>query len=188
MAREAIFLAVWRVNQKIPVVLIILSLLNIVVFFYLTVFMEKNAEDLELQFINQQSEVRKAEQGGDSAESPLVVYARGIKDLQRFRAAIPFKNELTGLVGEIFTLAESVGLQIDRISYNPKHQDEMQLLQYNLDFVVTGDYGQIKKFTHKIEQSSRLVTIVGMGLNRASKGNEVNLKLKLSTYFRTDAS
>ena len=188
MARETTLQAIWRTNQKVPIVFIGLLLLNCVVFLYLTTFLEQEAKDLELRYINQQSEVRKAEQGGRSAESPLVVYARGVKDLQSFRAAIPLKNELTGLVGEIFTLAESSGLEIDKISYNPKHQEEMRLLQYSLDFVVTGDYNQIKKFTHKIEQSSRFVAIDGMGLNRATKGNVVSLKLKLSTYFRTDAS
>ena len=188
MAREATLQALWRINQKIPVILSILFLLNIVLFLYLTMSLEEQAVSLERQYINQQSEVRKAEQGGRSAESPLVVYARGVKDLQRFREAIPEKSDLTGLVGEIFTLAESSGLKIDRISYNPKYEKKMQLLQYSLDFVVTGNYNQIKKFTHKIEQSNRLVAIDGMALNRSAQGSNVNLKLKLSTYFRTDAS
>lgn len=188
MAQQAIWQAIWRINRKIPVILAILLLLNIIVVLYLTMFLEQQAEALERQYISQQSEVRKAEQGGRSAESPLIVYARGVKDLQSFRQAIPEKGELTGLIGEIFNLAESSGLKIDRISYNPKHQKEMHLLQYSLDFVVTGNYNQIKKFTHKIEQSDRLVAIDGMALNSKKQGSDVNLRLKLTTYFRTDPS
>lgn len=188
MAQEATWQAVWRINQKVPVVLGVLLLLNIAFLLYLGLYLEPKAEGLELNFINQQSEVRKAEQGGRSAESPLVLYARGIQDLQTFRQAIPTKDKLTGLVGEIFDLAESSGLQIDRISYNPKHEEGMRLLQYRLDFVVTGNYNQIKKFTHKIEQSDRFVAIDQMGLNSTGQGSNVNLKLQLTTYFRTDAS
>ena len=95
--------------------LAVLCLLNITSYLLLTGFLEKKAEKLERQYISQQSEVRKAEQGGRSAESPLVVYARGTKDLQAFRKAIPAKSKLTGLIGEIFTLdaIPDPGWQID---------------------------------------------------------------------------
>lgn len=188
MAREAIWQAIWRINRKIPVVLGVLLLLNILSYALLTQFLEKRAEELERQYISQQSEVRKAEQGGRSAESPLVIYARGTKDLQTFRKAIPSKDELTGLIGEIFTLAESSGLQIDRVTYKPERREEMKLLQYVLDFTVAGDYNQIKKFTYKIEQSDRLLTIDKMTLNSSKQGNSVNLSLTLTTYFRVEPS
>ena len=110
MAREALWQAIWRVNRKLPIVLLVLFLLNISSYMVLTWFLEDKAENLERKYISQQSEVRKAEQGGRSAESPLVVYARGTKDLKTFREAIPSKAKLTGLIGEIFTMAETSGL------------------------------------------------------------------------------
>ena len=190
MAQETTLQAIWRTNRKVPIFLGVLLLLNLVFSFYLSLHLEKKAENLERHYINQQSEVRKAEQGGRSAESPLVVYARGIQDLKAFRNAIPDKSKLTGLVGEIFNLAESSGLQINRISYQPSQVKGMRLLQYGLDFFVVGDYNQIKKFAHKIEQSDRLVAIDQMTLNRTKRDDavNVNLKLKLTTYFRMDAS
>ena len=188
MAKEAIWQTLWRINQKLPILMAVLVLLNVLFFVYLTQFLEKDVEDLERRYISQQSEVRKAEQGGRSAESPLVVYARGIKDLRIFQEAIPKISELTGLVGELSDLAERSGLEIDRISYNPKWQEDIQLFKYSPNFVVTGSYNQIKKFTHKIEQSKRLVAINEMKLNRSKKDQEVKLSLKLTTYFRADAS
>ncbi len=188
MGREPIWKAVWRINRVLPTALGGLLLLNMAAYLLLTGVYEKRAEELERTYISQQSEVRKAEQGGRSAESPLVVYARGTKDLQTFRQAIPPKSELTGLVGEVFTLAESSGLQIDRISYKPTHVKEMRLLRYELDFNVAGDYNQVKKFTHKIEQSERLLIIDKMTLNSGRQGDSVNLSLTLTTYFRADPS
>jgi type IV pilus assembly protein PilO len=187
MAREPIWKAIWRINQKIPTVLGVLCLLNIGSYLLVTGIYEKRAEDLERQYISQQSEVRKAEQGGRSAESPLVVYARGSRDLQVFRQAIPVKQELTGLVGEIFDLATSSGLKIDRISWKPEHLQEMRLLQYGLGFNVTGTYNQIKKFTHKIEQSNRLLTIDSMSLNSGQQSGNVDLNLNLTTFFRAES-
>lgn len=187
MAREMVWKAIWRTNRKVPVALVILCALNIVVYLLVTGIYENRAEQLERQYISQQSEVRKAEQGGRMAESPLVVYARGNRDLQVFYQAIPSKRELTGLIGEIFNLATSSGLKIDRISYKPEQMGEMNLLQYGLNFNVTGDYDQVKKFTHKIEQSNRLLTIDKMSLNSGQQGGEVDLKLNLTTFFRAES-
>ncbi len=187
MAREAIWQAVWRIDKKGPVALAVLCLLNFIAYFLLTGFVEPQAEDLERKYISQQSEVRKAEQGGRSSESPLVVYARGTSDLQTFRNAIPAKRELTGMIGEIFNLAETSGLKIEKITYHPKHLDTMHLLQYGLDFNVTGSYNQVKKFTHKIEQSDRLLTIDKMALNTGRQGEGVNLVLKLTTFFKAES-
>ncbi len=184
MTRETVWQTIWRVNRKVPIALGVLCLLNLVSYLILTGFVEKKAENLERLYISQQSEVRKAEQGGRSAESPLVVYARGTRDLHAFRQAIPPKTRLTGLVGEIFTLAESAGLKIDRISYQPELMAEFDLLQYSLDFRVNGNYNQIKKFTHKIEQSDRLISIDKMDLTSEEKSRRVKMQLQLTTFFR----
>ncbi len=186
MAREAVWQAIWRVNRKLPIALSVLCLLNIISYMLLTGFLEEKAEKLERRYISQQSEVRKAEQGGRSAESPLVVYARGTKDLKTFHEAIPLKTKLTGLIGEIFTLAETSGLKIDRIAYQPKQLEEVRLLQYSLDFNVTGNYNQIKKFTHKIEQSDRLISIEKMALKSDEQNSQVDLRLTLTTFFREE--
>ena len=186
MAREALWQAVWRVNRKLPIALLVLCLLNIFSYMLLTGFLEDKAENLERKYISQQSEVRKAEQGGRSAESPLVVYARGTKDLKAFREAIPSKTKLTGLIGEIFSLAESAGLNIDRITYKPKPLETVRLLQYSLDFNVSGNYNQIKKFTHKIEQSDRLIAIEKMALKSDEQKSQVDLQLQLTTFFREE--
>ena len=185
MARETVWQAIWRIDRKIPIALAVLLVMNLAVYFYLTNVVEKEADQLERKYISQQSEVRKAEQGGKLTESPLVVFARGSKELKEFREAIPTKNELTGLISEIFALAESSGLKIGRISYKPENLEEMALLSYELDFGVSGDYNQIKKFTFKIEQSDRIVSIDEMGLSSTPQGDDVSLKLKLTTYFRT---
>lgn len=188
MAREPVWKAVWRVDRKIPVILGVLLITNIGIYLVLTGMFEKKAEQLERRYIIQQSEVRQAEQGGQTTESPLIVYARGTKDLQTFRSQIPSNDKLTGLVDEIFTVARSAGLEIARISYHPKDLTEIRLLQYGLDFNVTGTYNQIKKFTHLIEQSGRLIIIDQMTLNTVKESARVNLKLKLTTYFRADES
>ena len=171
-----------------PVALAVLCVLNIVSYLLVTGMYKKRAEQLERQYISQQSEVRKAEHGGRAAESPLVVYARGNRDLKVFRQAIPPKRELTGLIGEVFSLAAASGLKIDQIKYKPEQLGDMRLLQYGLSFNVTGNYSQVKKFTHKIEQSSRLLTIDDMSLNSGQQGGEVDLKLNLTTFFRADPS
>ena len=57
-------------------------------------------------------------------------------------------------------------------------------MQLDLKFNVAGDYDQIKRFIHSLEQSTRLIAIKQVGLQSANDEG-VNLRLNLETYFRT---
>ena len=60
---------------------------------------------------------------------------------------------------------------------------EIALLQFSLNFNVMGNYEQIKKFVHSLEQSVRLITIKQISLQGAD-ADGVNLRLSLETFFR----
>ncbi|MBE0502233.1 MAG: type 4a pilus biogenesis protein PilO, partial [Desulfuromonadales bacterium] len=114
---------------------------------------------------------------------PVIVYARGVEDLQKFRQAIPDKSELSGLVAELFSLADQAGLKINSVQYSSSKEPEQQLLRYEINYQVTGTYRQIKKMIHLIEQSQRILFIDRLSLGSGRADESVGLSLSLTTFF-----
>ena len=186
MIREPIWKAVWRVNRIVPLCLVGLVGINIILFAFLTYRLEGQASAIQTEFIRLQAEERRTQSGREDSESPVVIYTRGVADLQKFRQAIPAKSELSGLVDELFSLANRAGLKINSVQYDAKNDPKQELLLYKIKYQVTGTYKQIKKMVHMIEQSGRLITIDELSLDSAKKGKSVSLSLALETFFRTD--
>ena len=186
MIREPIWKAVWRVNRIIPLGLVGLIVVNVLLFAFLTYRLEVQASTIQTEFIRLQAEERRTQSGREDSESPVVIYTRGVADLQKFRQAIPAKSELSGLVAELFSLASHAGLKINSVQYDSTTDQEHELLHYKINYQVTGTYKQIKKMVHMIEQSGRLITIDKLSLDSAKKGKSVSLSLTLETFFRTD--
>lgn len=187
MTGESFFRAAWRLNKVFPVLLGVLLALNVVIFGLLTYVESPQVDRLERRAIEQQARLRQARQVGEKAATPQALYRKGRKDLRKFQNAIPLRTDFTTLIKELFSLAKGAGLDINRITYEPKEEPKQGMLRYALVFSVSGQYGQIKKFIFSLEQSKRLIAIEKLSLNsgRDSEGEKVSLSLRLSTYFRT---
>ena len=189
MARESILLAAWRLNRRIPLFIGALILLNVLAYAIIFYVVTPRLNGLERLYIERQAQVREARLGRDgaSAENPREIFRRGEEDLGKFRAALPSRTEFTALIGEVYSLAGEAGLSIDRIGFDPEEITGRALLRYTLNFSVGGDYGQIKKFVYSLEQSDRLIAIEELSLSGGkSEEGEVSLRVRLSTYFKTD--
>jgi type IV pilus assembly protein PilO len=178
---KASLLAAWRTNRWLPLLLLIWFLFNLGMYWWISQVFAPQVEEQERQLLRQQNDQRhQGAQGGEVLRSVR-------DDLRTFRQAIPGKSGLTALVQEVFALAADAGLSIERVAYQPKEVAEYGLLHYGLTFSVSGDYGQIKRFIFSLEQSSRLLLIEEISLTGAASAN-VNLNIRLLTYFRVDIS
>jgi type IV pilus assembly protein PilO len=189
MGKESFFLAAWRLNKGFPVGIAVLLVFNIVAFALITFFISPRIDALEREYIGLQAQVRQGRLAGQQSQNPQAIYRNGKEDLKKFWEAIPPKTEFTALIGEIFSLAQNAGLGIDQITYTPK-EEEKGLLSDALAFTVTGTYQQIKKFIFSLEQSRRLIALEEISLSGGEQSGQeqVSLRLKLSTYFKTEAS
>lgn len=185
MAEESLFRAAWRTNRVAPLCILALLVLNVLLYGFVTRVVIPGVDTLERRFINKQAQVREIRQEGDALETPQQVFAQGSEDLEKFWATIPSKSEFTALIGELFSLADKAGLDINQVSYTPAENAEQGVLTYGLQFSVAGDYGQIKKFVYLLEQSRRLIIIDELSLSSArGEGQEVSLRIRLTTYFK----
>ncbi|MCW9079510.1 MAG: type 4a pilus biogenesis protein PilO [Gammaproteobacteria bacterium] len=175
----------WRSHRNSLVMLGILLLLNLLLIVALERFVAPRVAERESTFLRRQTEVRQLlrNQGG-ATNTPEQAYLMAAQDLDKFYQSIPDYQEFTGLVEELLVLSNRARLNITRISYHSAQLKESELLKLELNFNVEGDYDQIKRFIHSLEQSARLIAIKQIGLEGADD-KSVNLRLKLETFFRS---
>lgn len=185
---KSLIVAIWRTNRTFPLIMAALLVANILLFLGLSRMYSPRVEELERRYLAAQGEAHEAALRRERMATPQGRFQKNQEDLQTFRAAIPPRGEFSELVREIFSLADGAGLVIERVSYEP--QAEGNLLRYSLSFSVTGDYGQIKKFIHSLEQSPRMIAIEELALSgkEAAEGGGVSLRVRLATYFKSQAS
>ncbi|AMV72777.1 hypothetical protein JCM30471_12930 [Desulfuromonas carbonis] len=191
MVRESLWAAIWRTNRVLPILIGILLLVSLAAAAVAFWYVGPQLAALENDFLRAQQNYRDARKSGEVDESPQGLFRRGLADLQTLAAAIPDRTDFTGLIGDLFAMAGQSRLAIDRVNYDPAPvKGEEELLSYTVSFTVTGDYGQVKKFIYLIEHSPRLVAIEELNLNTSSgaeRPDQINLGLRLTTYFRKPA-
>lgn len=184
---ERLIVAVWRTNRVFPLVIVGLLLLNVLVYLGISQYLAPRIAELEDRYIAAQDDARQAVHRREQLATPQQRYKKNEEDLQTFWQAIPPRGQFSELIREIFSLSGEAGLSIERISYEPKMEGSM--LRYALSFSVAGNYGQIKKFIYSLEQSPRILAIEELALSgkEASEGEPVNLRVRLSTYFKSNS-
>lgn len=173
----------WGNHRNALVLLFALLLLNIVLLVVVQQYLSPRVLDKEDRFLKRQAEVRDILHNQSGAtQSPEQQYVLGSQDLSRFHQAVPPYQEFTGLIEELLVLSGDSRLNIAQISYASENVKGSDLLRLNLNFNVLGNYDDVKKFIHSLEQSKRLLAIKQISLQGES-GQAVNLRLSLDTYF-----
>jgi type IV pilus assembly protein PilO len=175
----------WKSHRSSLILLGALLVLNLLLFTALERWVVPRVTEQESRFLQRQTEVRRLlHKQGSTATTPAQLYALASQDLSRFQQAVPDYQKFTGLIEELLVLSNRANLNITQISYRSKGLPENLLLKFDLNFNVAGDYKQIKKFIHSLEQSVRLITINQISLQSADNDG-VSLRLSLETFFRS---
>lgn len=173
----------WQSQRGTLLLLAGLLALNVLAFGVLEKLVAPRLAEEESRFLQRQAEVRQLlhNQGG-VARTPEQQYVLASQDLSRFRQTLPDYQEFTGLIEDLLVHANRARLNIDQISYAADDLPGAQLMKFSLTFDVAGEYAQLKKFIHALEQSQRLMVIRQISL-RSADGDDVSLRLNLETFF-----
>ncbi|KIH76450.1 type IV pilus assembly protein PilO [Geoalkalibacter ferrihydriticus] len=187
MKAAVVLTALWRQNRVAPVVLALLLMANIALYLLAAQALAPRAGQLQQQLLRQQAQLREQEQRGVDQVSPRAIHRQGQQDLAAFFAAIPPREDLSRLVGEIFNLANEAGLAIERITYDPQRLREAPLLAYTLVFSVNGSYEQLKRFVFSLEHSPRIIALDEISFSAGDAARRTTtLNLRFTTYFQAD--
>ena len=175
----------WRTHRGSLLLLGTLLALNVLLFVALNQFIVPNVVEEETRYLKRQAEVRQLlrNQGGN-AETPEQLYVLASQDVSKFEQSIPEYRDFTALIEELLVLSNHARLNLTQIRYSSEGFKKSPLLKFSLNFNVAGNYEQVKKFIHSLEQSSRLISIKKISLQNV-EGNAVQLGLSLETLFRS---
>lgn len=188
-SRSALLKVVWEQNRTCLVLIALLLLICSGLYLFEDHFTDTELERLRLAQTNLHQQLRQ-KQRQSSAGTPLSNAQRQSEELSEFKALIPSKVKFADFIGDLFAWADKVKLEIRQVNYQPKVTSETGFLEYGLSFSVQGDYAQLKRFIHLLENSSRILIVNSITLTdrpgRDSEQNEVVLNIKLTTYFQEE--
>jgi len=81
-------------------------------------------------------------------------------------------------------LADESNLDFERRAVTTKRERESPLEQMSMTMVLTGDYGDVRQFLHKLETAPEFVVIEDVSLAQQNTDAPLTLTLKLATFFR----
>lgn len=184
MRLKDLFELLWKSHRKSLLLLGVLLVLNVSLSVSLEQFLVPQVSEEETRFLHRQAEVRQMlRKKGGAAETPEQLYVLANQDLTKFQKSIPEYRDFTGLIEELLVLSNRSQLNITQVTYTSEELKKSLLLKFSLNFNVAGDYAQIKKFIHSLEQSTRLITIKQISL-QSVEDDGVKLGLSLETLFR----
>jgi Tfp pilus assembly protein PilO len=134
--------------------------------------------------------LRDARRAHDLAAGTLTGKDRAATQLATF-----YKSVLPGNVSSarrltflpVFQLASESGLTIGHTTYTYDEQRDPKSTLSRLDAKIdlSGSYAEMRSFVHQLEVAPEFVVIDNIELSEDDTGGDLNVKLELSTYFRT---
>jgi len=174
----------WKTQRSLLILIGVLLVSNLLLVALLDQWLVPKVTEQESRFLQRQTEVRQMMRNqGSAAITPEQLYLLASQDVVKFQQAVPDYQEFTGLIEELLILSSHAHLNITQINYTSEELKQSPLLKFSLSFNVAGDYEQVKKFIHSLEQSVRLITIKQISL-QSSDNDGVKLRLNLETFFR----
>ncbi|MDT8420644.1 MAG: type 4a pilus biogenesis protein PilO [Desulfuromonadales bacterium] len=192
MARTGMFNILWQQNRAMSLVVLLLLFANLGAFLLQSQLFEKQLQDVRSEVRERQHALRNLKQQKEAGSMPVSALTQVENQLAAFQKMIPPRSELSAFIKELFSYADSSKLEIKQINYQPAWDEELALLSYNLQFSVSGEYRQLKKFIHLLEGSERILIISDISLSggegRKEKNAEVSLRIQMKTFFRGEAA
>lgn len=187
MLKNALLNAIWEQSRSWLFVVAALLLLVVALFVYHAQSVAPETEQLQRRLGSLQEQLRNREAKLAESDIPVSAVEQMEEDLLKFSEMIPPKQKFADFVGDLFHWADQSGLDIRQISYQPKIDSDSKYLNYGLSFSVQGEYRQLKKFIHLLENSKRILIIDKIGLagkRSKDKSAKVSLKINLTTFFQ----
>ncbi|PLY04774.1 MAG: hypothetical protein C0622_02255 [Desulfuromonas sp.] len=185
-----LLVAVWSQNRVKIVLIVVLLVAVIAAWFVQRAVVEPRLQELSAAQSRLQMQVRQRQVEYANSGVPVSTAERMEKNLQKFMVMIPGQDDFPRFLGELHDWAERAGLEIHQVNFQPKKDEESGFLQYGLGFSIKGDYAQIKKFIHLLENAERILIIDRIALRgegQSGKETSVTLQINLTTYFQGES-
>lgn len=117
----------------------------------------------------------------------LEAQVRALEQADTYWEEFPERNRLVRESGELARLAETLGLKMPAISYQPEELKDVDLLRVKLSLGVEGPYRQVRRFLHELEKRRHYLVVERMALAEQrgqAQAGQVAMQLTVAGYFR----
>lgn len=171
-----------RLRPKSLAVILLLAILNIGLYFYISYYQQPR-----LQYLHQQWSEKRRGAGSGNMHDAAAIFRQGTGDLTIWRNKIAAKKDFARLIGSLFDMAAGNSLKVGAVSYKPVTIKEDNLLAFTISFGVSGKYAAVKSFIADLMHSKDIMTLDNITLaNTKSTEEAVDLKVQLTAYFKTE--
>lgn len=115
----------------------------------------------------------------------VLVYRRGIDDLNKIATKIPAKRQFSRVLGDILDSAVTSGVITGAVSYKPQVVKGQDLLLYTVSMSVSGSYAAVKSYLADLQKSNELVVVDSISLANSDLYEEnVVMEIRLNIYLQ----
>lgn len=184
MMKYKFILETIRAWRKPAIFVVVLLLINVCSYLYLTIYQEPRLESLQNNWFEKRQKINSM-----AVVDAATVYEQGTRDLKTWSSRIPPKKDFARFLGDLFETAANNNLSVKSVTYKPNLIKDEGLLAYSIAFSVSGNYAAVKSFISDIARSRQIVTIDNLSLSNSSTTQEaIELKLQLTTYLRVEGA
>jgi type IV pilus assembly protein PilO len=113
------------------------------------------------------------------------LYRLGNADLTKLKTRIPAKREFARILGDLYEMASSDAVDVEKVSYKMVAIKEDALQCYELSFAVNGSYAATKSFLADLLKNQELMVVDSVSLSNQDMFTEhVTMDLRLTLYLR----
>ena len=134
-----------------------------------------------------QKDIASARSGSSfKSDLPLLPRLTNQDDINRIINKIPEEFSFTQYAAQLRALIDSNSLTIEKnLVFKPEKTEKSDLLKYNANIVVTGDYIKIKKFIADVLNLSGFVYFDAINFTRdRDNKDKIKFKFELSLFFK----
>lgn len=172
-----------RLRRKSLLTLAAVFSVSLLLQLFMSLYHNPKLEKLQSDWLKQ----RDLESKGLALQSREGLYKNGMADLAKFRERLYLKSQFARFIGELYDLAANNNLKLASITYKPVLNKEEKLLEYQLSIMVSGKYGQLKKFINDLGSAANILVVDSISLaSGGSSADTVQLRIQITSFFRMD--
>lgn len=161
-----------------------LAFVNLVLVVYVTQWQKPRLAKATLDWTAQQQAALKGADRGEGAR-----FRDNERDLAKFKERFIAKQDFAAFLSDLFGMAKANALNMNGISYKPNVAKDQALVNYGIEFTLSGKYGGVKGFISDVARYPKLVVLNSVSLGNSSKTEElVELRVQLTVYLKTEGA
>jgi Tfp pilus assembly protein PilO len=174
-------------HRRTVVPLLIALLLNVLAYAFIVYPLSRQVADVAGRDARAAQELRSARAEHAQAAGTLTGKDRAATELTTFYGSVLPRDVSSArrlVYLRLHQLARDAGLRYSRMANEIEEERSSTLTRLKTEMDLAGSYANMRTFIHQLEIAPEFVVIDNVELTEDDQGNELKVKLQLSTYFR----